>query len=473
MSSYYTGICCSEDGSIVYACKYANYIYKSIDYGVIFNAITGMNAINWTCISCDFTGNYVIAGEYENVWISVDGYNFTKVFIAGSFSMRNVTTKPTINVSDTYIFGVSIYRSAFYLINILLSASKLSVPYNSNQFIYFIDSGFYVTCDEYFGYFNYTLNLITEITYGNGTPTGLTGNNNGLVVSSIPASIYISSDFLNDGVSNYEITNKWLQGISCTEQNIIYACNNNGFQIPYTESYIYKIYQDADTFLIAQLNSPFKLWKGICCSYIKTNSQDYIYAFDDDFIYYSHDTGNTWSVDCFLENTKIRIFKNNEIYDELIQNLKKGDLVMINEKDYRPIFYIGYNFLDKQKINYIAKIPKNKLYENYPNEDLFILTGHSLLFKSIPNEIKNEFYNQNIYNTTVFENYEKIIALHTNLYETPKLNELNIINNKIKYFHFALENTNLNEHYAIYSNNMQTETMTLNYIKTAKFYENI
>ena len=458
MSVYYSGICCSGDGSIIYACKYGGYIYKSSDSGVSFQII--LNEIkNWTCISCDFTGKYVIAGEFENVWVSTDGINFIKIFINSGRTITNVSTKPNILDADNYIFGVCIKDAFYFLLNKNLISTSVGTG-DGKRFIYLIDSGFYTSRLELCEYYNYNLTVLSSAVLYNNNQKCITANNNGLIAIGIPPSIHISNDFLITGLTEYSFNKKWFSGISCTSANIIYGCNNNGNQNPYKESYIYKISPDETAgFVCNELsNSPFKLWKGICCSYTQNESGDFIYAIDSDFIYTSYDSGNSWTVDCFLENTKICIFKNNEIYEELIQNLKKGDLVMINEKDYRPIYFIGYNFLDSQKLNCIAKIQKNKLKDNFPNEDLFILTGHSLLFKTIPDEIKNEHYNPNIYNTTVFENYEKIIALHTNLYETPKINE---------------KNENLDEHYAIYSNNLQTESMTLNYIKKANLYENI
>lgn len=473
MSTYYSGICCSEDGSIVYVCKYGGYIYKSSNYGISFDIILS-EIKNWTCISCDFTGNYVIAGEFENVWISTDGNNFIEINVYNTDSITNVSTKPNISEADNYIFGVCIKDALYFLIDKNLNVINPNFSGSPPRFIYLINSGFYTSSLELCEYYDYNLNMLSSAGLYNTDQNCITANNYGLIAIGIPPSIYISNDFLITGLTEYNFDNKWFSGLSCTNANIIYGCNNDGSEVPYLKSRIYKISPNNTEFVCDELsNSPFKLWKGICCSFTQNESQDFIYAIDSDFIYTSYDSGNSWTVDCFLENTKIRIFKNNKIYEELIQNLKKGDLIMINEKDYRPIYFIGYNFLNTQQLNYIAKIPKNKLKENFPNEDLFILTGHSLLFKTIPDEIKNEHYNPNIYNTTVFENYEKIIALHTNLYETPKINEINIINNKIKYFHFALENENLNEHYAIYSNNLQTESMTLNYIKKANLYENI
>ena len=127
------------------------------------------------------------------------------------------------------------------------------------------------------------------------------------------------------------------------------------------------------------------------------------------------------------------------------------------------LFVEGIYDTDSKVLVLITKIKKDSFGLNKPCQDLYVITGHSLLFKEIPDNIKNEYYDETIYNTTVYDDYKKIIVLHTNIYETPTLEELNVINYKIKYFHIALENENKDEHYAIYYNNILTETMTLNY----------
>jgi hypothetical protein len=236
------------------------------------------------------------------------------------------------------------------------------------------------------------------------------------------------------------------------------------------------IFNENNTFTRTALQNldQYPVWISISLNSYNTNNYDTIYVGTSvEFMYYSYNSGitfNTSFISCFLENTKIKILKDDKIVEEYICNLKINDDVIISNGDTRKIIFIGYNYIHKHNIKNIAKIKKHKISDNCPNDDLYLITGHSLLFKSIPEEFKNEYYDKSIYNTTVYDDYKKIITLHTNIYETPSLDELNIIDDKIKYYHLSLENENLDEHYGIYSNNLLTETMTINYISKSNLF---
>ena len=73
----------------------------------------------------------------------------------------------------------------------------------------------------------------------------------------------------------------------------------------------------------------------------------------------------------------------------------------------------------------------------------------------------------------VIDNLIKIIPNHCTLFENINENDINNLSNnkKIKYFHFSLESENKNTQYGIYSNNILSETMSIEYINKSNLYK--
>jgi len=161
---------------------------------------------------------------------------------------------------------------------------------------------------------------------------------------------------------------------------------------------------------------------------------------------------------CYLKDTKIIILKNNKEYNEKIQNLKYGDLVKTSNGEYKKIVFIGYN-----KLNVITDLYKLRYYKSN-NNHLIITRAHSLLFDNLNNI--NKFYNKKTYFDNIY-GYYKIRAYDCKLCSpVRRMNIKHLIenNNKLKYYHICLENEDISGQYGIYSNNILTETLPINFI---------
>ena len=228
----------------------------------------------------------------------------------------------------------------------------------------------------------------------------------------------------------------------------------------------------------------------IACSDIATNSnttlptivvsvfKNYENGNNENYIIYSLNGGGA----CFLKDTNITILENNVETERQIQNLQKGDLVKIGFNKYKKIMSIGKNSFDITKnLDLIRVLPQNSISKNVPYQDLYIVTGHSLLFEDLKyanDEYKPEIYKNNIVNEDyVYEDYDdnetkyyyKITARHCSLCEKVELENIadKIRRNNIEYFHLALENDDLDGQYCIYSNGVKSESMSINYYKTS------
>ena len=104
---------------------------------------------------------------------------------------------------------------------------------------------------------------------------------------------------------------------------------------------------------------------------------------------------------------------------------------------------------------------KNTFKQNVPNKDLFVVSGHSFLFKNF--NYTNDYFTFNIYDNNI-EPYYKIMAAHCSLCDQATSNDL-CGKTLIKYYHFSLESENEDSQYGIYSNGMLSETMSISYFK--------
>ena len=161
---------------------------------------------------------------------------------------------------------------------------------------------------------------------------------------------------------------------------------------------------------------------------------------------------------CYLKDTKIKILKNNKEYDEKIQNLKYGNLVKTSNGEYKKIVFIGYN-----KLNANTDLHKLRYYKSN-NNYLIITRAHALLFDNLNNI--NKFYNKKTYFDNIY-GYYKIRAYDCKLCGPVRrinINHLIENNNKLKYYHLCLENEDISGQYGVYSNNILTETLPMNFI---------
>ena len=184
------------------------------------------------------------------------------------------------------------------------------------------------------------------------------------------------------------------------------------------------------------------------------------------YFFYSFNGGGV----CFIKDTLITILENNIEIQKQVQYLKPNDLVKVNENEYKKIVFIGenkYNVLTK--LENIRIMKKNAIKPNYPCKDILLTSGHSVLFENLDNT--NEFYNPNSYTNNI-NGFYKMMTQHCKLFDFAELEDVAYLikNNFIQYYHFALENEDLNGQYAIYSNNIRSESMSINYIQFSGLY---
>ena len=500
MNNSWISLACDKTNQIVYSCNFNYGIYKSIDNGLSFEIIFNDNLIveYFYSISCDNTGNFIVCGcNNKKILCSYDGgINFYYL------TLENLDNYGILTCCNPDAFS---YTHNDKIIFICYSNSGINKYFYS---IYYDETNNSFTSFEQ-NFDKYINNICMNDLYVIIASSELSGFNTyhnkigykiiiddpireitGIIILS-PFSIsscdenFIAIQGINNATAQYEIWKTSIYDLNYQIDKVWLPYPVSSLSLVYDKSLYYVTIIDQQLIkVVFTLNNPwtrttiyrmdqYPVWLSMISNPYDENISNTIYSGTNKTLYYSYNSGTIFNIpeiSCFLENTKIKILKNNVIVDENIENLTIHDEVLISNNETRKISFIGYNFIHKNNLKYIAKIKKNILNINEPNNDLFIMTGHSLLFKKIPNQIKNEHYNESIYNTKVFDNYEKIIALHTNIYEIPIIEELNVINDVIKYFHFALDNDNKNEHYGIYSNNILTETMTLNYVEKSGLY---
>jgi hypothetical protein len=174
----------------------------------------------------------------------------------------------------------------------------------------------------------------------------------------------------------------------------------------------------------------------------------------DTYIYYLDETI------CFLKNTKITILENDIEIEKQIELLQNGDLVKTNPNEYHKINFIGHQQINTlQNLDHLRVLPKNSINENLPYEDLYLTSGHSLLFPDLTHA--NEFYNKDVYTNNI-EGYYKIMTQHCSLCKNITTNDISnlIENDNVTVYHFSLESDDPTSQYAIYSNGIRSECMS-------------
>lgn len=366
--------------------------------------------------------------SYSNIMlysISVDGFNYSYYFIC----------------QDNFN---NLYLSVLNLDIVNNSVSRTNTSYNNNGV-----NNIYNIPNSITSFLNNLYCVRTDLGYSSQQISNL---NDG---SKYP--VY--------GISNTNSANQ--QGPTPASSSFVYYLEKNGTLTNYL-SFILDIpyvptsnnYNDLSLGLISGSNYigdndnlPFKL---IISSKDKPG-----------FIYFSNNGGGA----CFIKDTEITILENNKEINKEVQYLKKGDLVKINENEYKKIVFIGenyYNILDK--LNNIRIIKKDTISENIPFKDTILTSGHSVLFENLDHI--NEYYNENIYTDNI-KGFKKMMTQHCKLFDFASLEDIKFLikGNKIQYYHLALENDDIHGQYAIYTNNIRSESMSISYISISGLRE--
>lgn len=157
---------------------------------------------------------------------------------------------------------------------------------------------------------------------------------------------------------------------------------------------------------------------------------------------------------CFLKGTYIYTNKGYE----LIENLKKGDLVNTFKDNYVPI-----DTIVEEEMYHDAQKERNKgqLYKldhpEYPQllKELYITGAHSLLVGKLTDKQKNQII-QDYGKTFATDLFDRLPAY---LDEKAKVHD---VSGKYTIYHLALENENIFSNYGIYANGLLVESLSKN-----------
>ena len=422
----YVSICCSSLGDIVLVIN-INSIYYSTDYGdnwtLSSSSPSGLNGINKIAVSGN--GAYSVAVGVHKLAYSSNFSTFTTVS----------TTKNWQNVCSNYD-GSIFYASTSSTDSSDTGAIYKSPDYGANWTKIFPQIGF--------PSYNF-INLCCDKS-GNTLYFSSPGDVNGIYSSSNAGATFSNNSTTVAQYSGlYCSSNGSIVETTVLEDTTLYKSIDNGI-----------VYFPQDLSSIVPINPQ---WSSI----VGSESGNTIYASINEA------TGSVYQYikpgTCILENTKIET-KSGEVN---IQDLKKGDLIKTHTGRYKPLLYIGYNIIDLtlEENKYEIRVVEKKSIDLLPNENLYITRKHSLLFKKIPEEYKNERYYQEItyYDNIInIDGYEKILALHCNECKYVDLKQLiNIFGKTVKYYNIVLVNNDEYKEDGIYASGLLVESCSKNW----------
>jgi DNA-binding beta-propeller fold protein YncE len=432
-----------------------------------------------TRITIDNTGQYMYvanAGDGTVTKITVNNVAVNYPSWASGFNYPNgLTLDP--NNSNLYVINSG---------NNTISAVTVSNPMDIN--LAYV-SGLYNPIKSIIdnsGVYMYVLNdnsTISRVLMSNTKnitlwiTNGLDGANN-LIIDNSNTYLYVSN-YNNNTISRIDIANQTVTSWADNFNGI------NGLAIDNSNTYIYAVNQLEGTIsriLISDTPSIESSWISRL-----NNPQKIIIDSNSNFLYVSNGSDLIYrislSVPCFNKNTKILTNKGYQ----MIQDLKKGDMIKTFNSGYKPINIIGCHDIIYNKDENIDN-HDNTLYclnsKNYPElfEELIITGNHSIL---IDIENKNKKIEKNR-KTDIIEIIPKIQynpKMNRNktdqiTYISPKLKK---IGNKYrlpayldkranKYdksgqytvYHLALNNISPDTYDGIYANGLLVESSSIN-----------
>jgi hypothetical protein len=413
ITTSFTSMACSSDGTIVYAAWLGDGIYKSIDSGTTWNKIVflpnntlpggaanpespaggvfpGYTLDNAYQIACDSTGTKLImtTNAAASIYRSTDGgstWSFLYV-IPGYSTNPNTPTTISSSANGTILYAALNNTSAK---NIIVSNNTGSTWASINMF-------------------------------------GITGP-----FGSISTNSYGDFLFAVDSLSIL---------------NIFYPTHSdNAVLIPTGgNTYVALANYNSGNNLIITQNYYQSITNGAVVLYSVTNK---------------YPPGPT--IPCFKDNTKILCFKNGEEVYVKVQDIRKGDLVKTLRNGYVPVNIVGttkiYNSGDTFR-------GKNRLYvcsaDKYPEitEDLIITGCHSILTDTITEKQQEDTIEMLGQIMITDDKYRLIACLDDRAIPYLEEGVFNI-------WHIALENDNYYMNYGIYANGLLVETCSQRILK--------
>lgn len=419
----FNSIACSSDGAIVYAVLLGTGLYKSTDAGNTFNLVT-------------FSPSNALPGGAANPEItdaSFNGYNLTNMYQVACDSTGSkliMTTNAAASIYQSINGGVTwsfLYAKTGYSTN---PNNPIMVASNSDGTV------LYAALNT-----NTIKNIITStdsgVTWSNMNMFGLVGPFASLATNSIGDFLYSVSAPTS---SNYQLNTFYP---THADNAVLVAGSGNTYVALATNN-------DGNNIIIAQNNfpeiPPYSITNGAVVFYSVTNK---------------YTPGQSGSVPCFKDDSKILCFKEGCEQYVKVQDIRKGDLVKTLKHGYVPVNMIGttklYNSGDMLR-------GPNRLYicsvDKYPEliEDLVITGFHSILEDNISEKQKEETI-ELVGNIMITDNKYRLMACLDER-ATPYLEE-GIFN----IWHIALDNNDYYMNYGIYANGLLVETCSKRYLK--------
>jgi hypothetical protein len=458
----------SIEGQLPSATSSASYTYNGIYYLAVFYITDAENPTGITFFTVDEDGNPSV--DYLKFQNTKSYYKYTAIsyhesgtrFSVASYSVSNQSFKAYVTV--------------------VYDPNQLPLPKASSSTIKYLYTSSPITNDAIFSIscsYNFIQEGIFSSSYGHFYNYYMDSNNNIVLhllyngpslyykLSNLNKSEkFYTSRYINDaqttGIRQYNVT--FNNENTTTSQIQNFGTENTGETYTNLRMYDSSIYIFSSnkqiTFSTNGTPTIFSVtgvsnWKWCALGHDATSKYTTMaICYGLSPIYYLNETI------CFLKNTKITILENDIEIEKQIELLKNGDLVKTNPNEYRKINFIGYQQINTlQNLDHLRVLPKNSISENLPYEDLYLTSGHSLLFQDLTHT--NEFYNKDIYTNNI-KNFYKIMTQHCSLCKNITSEEISnlIENDHVTVYHFSLESDDPTSQYAIYSNGVRSECMS-------------
>jgi hypothetical protein len=423
-SNSINSVACSSNGTIVYAVSLGNGLYKSTNSGV-----------NWDLVT--FSPNNTLPGGAANPESPsggvFPGYELTNIYQIACDSTGSkliMTTNAAASIYQSTNGGSTwsfLYTQPGYSTN---PNSPTMVASNSDGTV------LYAALNTNTTQKNIIISKNSGVTWNNMNMFGIVGPFQTLATNSFGDFLYsVSSVSGNNQLNTFYPTH--------AENAVLVAGNGNTYVALAS-------YNDGNNIIISQNNYPDSPPITI------TNGAVVFYSVVNKF-----SPGQSVSVPCFKDDSKILCFKEGREDYVKVQDIRKGDLVKTLKHGYVPVNMIGttklYNSGDMLR-------GTNKLYlcslDKYPEltEDLVITGFHSILEDNITEKQKEETI-ELLGNIIITDNKYRLMACLDER-TTPYLKE-----GVFNIWHIALDNDDYYMNYGIYANGLLVETCSKRYLK--------
>lgn len=451
----------SSDGNIIYAYTSSS-VYFSTNSGIHFNEILYLSASipNIKTISTNGAGTKVVMGGTNTSIYEMDTSNPLDITFSIVNVIGNWSSSCSSDTGDNFIIsenpGNPISGTSGGDMTYTKTTSGWNLALTGRKILYIC---FYKDLNN-IGYYNFTstepgiYKLQVNGEGGVNKYIGLASmsllsiccslDNSHMYVIGIThpqtdkKNVYISTDFgatftILD-VLDLKDSKKW-SFIACSaDGNSISVCENS------SNGHMHISNNSGDSFTHYGDNNH---WLNTTIS----NDGHIIYASANDGLY-------KFDVSCFEENTFILT---NDGYKK-INTLKINDVVKTTE-GYKKIIKIGYNYANS--INFKKSVIINS------HNPLILSNGHSILL----NDLDFVKFSKTVMHPEFYKFSKKINGLNQLLVEDCILFKSLKKNYSLKYYHFVLENDDIEKQYGVYANDILCECMSEKFFHRSNLFE--